>query len=85
MTSSPIYAVPKSHSSDFRLVTDPTVGQYSLNSMVPYDAIAGFLDNMKHMGEFLLCIREYSDQCLTLWKSDVAYRLIPMHSTNSGN
>jgi hypothetical protein len=55
MYSMPIHAVPKPHSTDLRLVTNHSAGNYSLNSMIKREDIAGFpLDNMTHLGEMLL-------------------------------
>src|ERR1700678_575329 len=79
MYSMPIHAVPKPHSSDLCLVTN----QFSLNSMIRREDIAGFpLDNMTHLGEMLLKKKaEFPDKELTLFKSDIsdAYRNLPMH------
>jgi hypothetical protein len=59
MYSMPIHAVPKPHSTDLRMVTDQSAGQYSLNSMILHSDIAGYpLDNMKRLGEILLDIRK---------------------------
>ena len=78
----PIHAVPKNE-TDFRLVTDQSVGDYSLNSMIHHDSITGYpLDNLHHFGEVLLHRKRTNpDVKLVLWKSDIAeaYRLIPMH------
>jgi hypothetical protein len=83
MYAMPIYAVPKPHSSDLRLVTDHSAGLFSLNSMIDHSMVTGFpLDNMRHHGEMLFDIRRsQGNVSLTLWKSDIAdaYRLLPMH------
>jgi hypothetical protein len=83
MYSMPIHAVPKPHSSDLRLVTNHSAGEFSLNSMIKREDIAGFpLDNMTHLGEMLLRKRkEHPDEELLLFKSDIseAYRNLPMH------
>ena len=82
MYSMPIYAVPKPHSTDLRLVTDHSAGSYSLNSMIDHSKVTGFpLDNVRHHGEMLYDIRRsIGNVSLTLWKSDIAdaYRLLPM-------
>ena len=79
----PIYAVPKPHSTDLRLVTDQSYGKYSPNSMVKHEKVTGFpLDNMVHFGEMLMDLdRREPGQEKVVWKSDVAeaYRIIPMH------
>jgi len=49
----PIFAVPKPHSTDLQMVTDQSVGKYSLNSMIPREEIIGYpLDNLQHLGKF---------------------------------
>lgn len=82
MYSMPIYAVPKPHSEDLRLVTDHSAGRFSLNSMIDHTQVTGFpLDNMRHLGEMLLDVRRsIGNVPLTLWKSDIAeaYRLLPV-------
>jgi hypothetical protein len=82
MYSMPIYAVPKPHSEDLRLVTDHSAGPFSLNSMIDHNQVTGFpLDNMRHLGEMLLDVRNsIGNVPLTLWKSDIAdaYRLLPV-------
>ena len=79
----PIYAVPKPHSTDLRLVTDQSYGKYSLNSMIQHDKVVGFpLDNMVHFGEMLMDLeRREPGVEKVAWKSDVAeaYRILPMH------
>ena len=78
-----VFAVPKPHSTDLRMVTDQSAGKFSLNSMIPQESITGYpLDNLQHLGQFLLSMNESSpqSQCV-LFKSDVAeaYRLLPVH------
>ncbi|GLB35583.1 hypothetical protein LshimejAT787_0211480 [Lyophyllum shimeji] len=82
MYSMPIHVVPKKSGEGLRLVTNQSAGEYSLNSMIRYSDIAEMpLDNMRHLGDILLSIRETSQRPLILFKSDVAeaYRLIPLH------
>jgi len=78
----PIHAVPKNE-TDFRLVTDQSAGDYSLNSMIHHDSITGYpLDNLHRFGEVLLHRKRTSpDVEYILWKSDIAeaYHLMPMH------
>ena len=38
----PIFAVPKPHSTDLRMVTDQSAGKFSLNSMIPREDIIGY-------------------------------------------
>jgi hypothetical protein len=79
----PIYAVPKPHSSDLRLVTDHSYGEYSLNSMIDHDSVTGYpLDNLNKFGEMLLDLEmKKPGKSLIAWKSDIAgaYRILPMH------
>ena len=79
----PIYAVPKPHSTDLRLVTDQSYGKYSLNSMIRHDMVTGYpLDNMVHFGEMLMDLeRREPGEERVVWKSDIAeaYRILPMH------
>ena len=43
----PIFAVPKPHSTNLRMVTDQSAGKYSLNNMIPREDIIGYpLDNL---------------------------------------
>jgi hypothetical protein len=83
MYSMPVHAVPKPNSSDLRMVTDQSAGEFSLNSMIPREDISGYpLDNMKRLGDILLHIRKTEgDGRLVMVKSDVAeaYRLMPVH------
>jgi hypothetical protein len=45
----PFYTVPKPHSTDLRLVTDQSHGEFSPNSMIPRHKVTGFpLDNLVH-------------------------------------
>jgi len=79
----PIFAVPKPHSADLRMVTDQSTGKYSLNSMICREDIVGYpLDNLQHLGEFLLSMHHQTpDSLCILYKSNVskAYRLLPVH------
>lgn len=78
----PIHAVPKPHSTDLRMVTDQSAGEYSLNSMMHREDSPSYpLDNMRHLGEMLLAFRKKSSARLTMFKSDIAeaYRLMPVH------
>ena len=83
MYSMPIHAVPKPGSAKFRLVTDHSMGMYSLNCMISRDDIAGVtLDNIQDLGRALRFIHQQEPGInLILWKADVseAYRQMPMH------
>jgi hypothetical protein len=79
----PIYAVPKPHSSDLRLVTDQSYGKYSPNSMIQHNKVTGYpLDNLVHFGEMVMDLEKREpEKAKVAWKSDVsgAYRILPMH------
>jgi len=79
----PVFAIPKPHSSDLRMVTHQSAGEHSLNSMIPQEHIIGYpLDNLRHLGEFLLLMHRRDPKSPhTLFKSDIAeaYRLLPVH------
>ena len=79
----PIYAVPKPHSSDLRLVNDQSFGKYSLNSMIDHDKVTGYpLDNLVNFGEMMMDLeRDAPGERKVAWKSDIveAYRILPMH------
>jgi hypothetical protein len=83
----PIYAVPKPHSDDLRLVNDHSASHFSLNSMIDHNRVTGYpMDNLAQFGEKLMKLRRdnpdlVGPDSLTVWKSDIseAYRLCPMH------
>lgn len=84
MYSMPIHTVPKPRSEKLRLVVDHSASKFSLNSMIPHDAIAGGrLDTLKDLGQSLIEYRRiHGDHVeLVVFKSDVsgAYRRMPMH------
>jgi hypothetical protein len=78
-----IYAVPKPHSTDLRLVTDQSYGKHSLNSMIQHEKVTGYpLEIMVHFGEMLMDLeRKELGKEKVIWKSDIAeaYRILPMH------
>jgi hypothetical protein len=82
MYSMPIHAVLKDEGK-FRLVTNHSAGNFSLNSMITKEDIAGVtLDNVQHLGNTLWQFRALEgDGPLVIWKADVseAYRHMPMH------
>ena len=80
----PIHAAPtKPGSKKYRLVTDHSAGQFTLNNMISHEDIAGVtLNNVQDLGNALQHLRqENPDLDLILWKADVseAYRCMPMH------
>lgn len=79
----PVFAIPKPHSTDLQMVTHQSTGKYSLNSMIPRDDVIGYpLDNLHHLGEFLLSMHRHDPNLpQILFKSNVpeAYRLLPVH------
>ncbi|KAJ7936362.1 hypothetical protein B0H13DRAFT_2303749 [Mycena leptocephala] len=67
-----------------RLVVNHKFGEFSLNSMIPREAIAGArLDTLKNLGDHILKLRRVHGptERLVVWKSDVcqAYRRLPMN------
>ncbi|KZV98361.1 hypothetical protein EXIGLDRAFT_669524 [Exidia glandulosa HHB12029] len=81
MYSSPIFAVPKPHTSKFRMVVDHSSGTHSLNSFISRDGVATKLDSVRDLGHFLRIVRSNSGLKLRLVKSDgsKAYRRAPVH------
>ncbi|KAF9528414.1 hypothetical protein CPB83DRAFT_791773, partial [Crepidotus variabilis] len=83
MYCTPVYAVPKPHSNDLRMVMDHSAGEFSLNSMINHDSVTGFpLDNLTQLGDILIRIKSmYPNDESIIWKSDIseAYRVCPMH------
>ncbi|KAG2340133.1 hypothetical protein BDR05DRAFT_977435 [Suillus weaverae] len=72
MYSMPIHAVPK-EGGKFRLVTNHSAGEYSLNSMIAKEDIAGVtLDNVQDLGEAINKYqRHHPLDFLQIWKADV--------------
>jgi hypothetical protein len=84
MYSTPILAVPKKPGSDkLRLCNHQSYGEFSLNSMIKRDDIAGVvLDGIRELGESLrLYRRQHGNVRLVVFKSDMkaAYRQMPLH------
>jgi len=83
MYSLPIYAIPKPHSPDLRLVNDHSAGHYSLNSMIDHTQVTGYpLDNLHLFGTMLIRMHTpHTTSSFVNWKSDIseAYRMCPMH------
>lgn len=83
MYAMPSFAVPKPNTKKFRLVTDQSAGDFSVNSLTHPHERSFPLDNMVHLGEILLRAHKKlpPGKHLILFKSDVseAYRLLPMH------
>lgn len=81
MYSSPIFAVPKPHTSKFRMVVDHSAGEHSLNSFISRERVSTKLDNVRDLGHFLRVERTRTGQQLRLFKCDAskAYRRAPAH------
>lgn len=84
MTSMPVHSILKPASIKLRLMVDHSCSEFSLNSMISHDDIAGTrLDGIKDLIDSILQFRrEHGPNVkLTLFKSDVsaAYRRLPMH------
>jgi hypothetical protein len=83
MYCSPIHTVPKPGTDTFRLINDQSDGEFSPNSMIDRNDIAGTcMDGIKSLGASLRAFRQENgdDIELIMHKSDVqgAYRNIPM-------
>ena len=83
MYSMPILAVPKQGNSRFRLVVNHSASNYSTNSMISREDIAGArLDTIKDLADSLIEFRhENGPVPLVVFKCDVssAFRQVPMH------
>lgn len=86
MYSTPVHAVPKPHSDDFRMVSNMSARSYAPNQMIRHSDIAGSrLDSLHMLFSAILRYRKESpgnaEKILVVFKSDVskAYRLCPMH------
>ncbi|KAF9067394.1 hypothetical protein BDP27DRAFT_1422951 [Rhodocollybia butyracea] len=83
MYSNPILAVPKPNSTDLRLVSHQSAGQYCQNSMIDQTQTKGpRMDTLQQFVPALLDYRrKHPDEKLVVWKSDVteAFRLTPRH------
>jgi hypothetical protein len=83
MYCSPIHTVPKPGTDSLRLINDQSDGEFSPNSMINRDDIAGTcMDGIKSLGASLRAFRrEHGEHVqLIMHKSDIqgAYRNIPM-------
>jgi hypothetical protein len=83
MYCSPIHTVPKPGTNTLRLINDQSDGDFSPNSMISHDDIAGTcMDGIKSLGASLRAFRkEHGDHVqLIIYKSDIqgAYRNIPL-------
>jgi hypothetical protein len=80
----PLHTIPKEGSDGLQLINDQSAGEYSPNSMISCDDIAGTcMDGIKELGASLGAYWEEngSDVQLVIWKSDIhgAYRNLPNH------
>ena len=89
MYSTPIHAVPKPRSDKLRLINDHSAGEFSLNSMIAREDIAGSrLDTVSDLVRVLLRDRrKFGRRPLVLFKSDVAmaYRRLILHPCGKSN
>ena len=83
MYSTPVHAVPKPRSEKLRLVNDHSAGEFSLNSMIDREDVAGAkMDSIPDLvGALLRYRKDHPDSTLILFKSDIsaAYRRLPLH------
>ncbi len=93
MYSTPVHAVPKPHSDDFRMVSNMSAGSFVPNRMIRHSDIAGSrLDSLHTLFSAILRYKKKAPglnvkKILVVFKSDVskAYRLcrcIPYGSSN---
>jgi len=74
MYSSPVHTVPKSGSTDLHLINDQSASEFSPNSMINSEAVAGTcMDGIKSLGASLHAFRmaKGDDVQLVMWKSDI--------------
>ena len=73
MYSTPVHAVPKPGTDTYQLINDQSAGEYSPNSMIHLDDIAGTcMDGIKSLGASLLAHREsFRDEELVIFKADI--------------
>ena len=78
-----IHVVPKLHSTNLRLISNLSAGDYAPNTMINKADIANLpLDTITELGSALISFRQtHGNAKLVMWKSDVsqAYRRMPMH------
>lgn len=83
MYSTPVFAVPKPHSQDLRLVAHQSAGEFCQNNMIDKRQMKGNrLDSLLVFLPLLLAfVRANPGERFVLWKSDVsnAFRLAPLH------
>src|SRR6202522_553086 len=84
MYSTPIHSAPKPRSEKLRLINDHSAGEYSLNSMIAREDVAGArMDSISDLTTALLCYRRsHPSTTLVMFKSDVSatYRRLPLHA-----
>jgi len=79
MYSSPVHAVDKPGTTTFCLINDQSAGEFSPNSMIDSEDVAGTcMDGIKSLGASLRAFRKAEGDLveLIMWKSDIeaAYR-----------
>jgi hypothetical protein len=79
MYSSPVHAVDKPGTTTFRLINDQSAGEFSPNSMINREDVAGTcMDSIKSLGASLHTFRKANGEHveLVMWKSNIeaAYR-----------
>ena len=83
MYATPVFAIPKPHSDNLRLVNHLSAGKYAQNLMMDRSETCGArLDTLHNfMAALLKHKKENPSKKLIVWKSDVkgAFRLIPVH------
>ena len=78
----PIGLITKPHSTDFHMVTDYSVGEFTLNNFIMKAGLTICLDSLQDFSMELRAIVVFKGHVpMWLFKSDIsaAYRQIPMH------
>ena len=78
-----IHVIPKPHTTNLRLISNLSAGDYAPNTMIDKANVANLpLDTITELGSALISFRQaHGNAKLVMWKSDVsqAYRRMPMH------
>ena len=79
----PIHVIPKPHTTNFRLITNLSAGDFAPNTMIDKSDVTNLpLDTITKLGSALISFRQvHRNTKLVMWKSDVsqAYHRMLMH------
>ena len=83
MYAMPIHVILKPHTTNFRLITNLSTGDFAPNTMIDKDDTTNLpLDMITELGSALISFRQvHRDVKLMMWKSDMsqAYHRMLMH------